>query len=154
MDSIGSWVLQMCICTIAVAVAENLLPEGSVRKSVYFILGLIVLMCFVSPLKSFSLEALLDVKADMQLPDENTAWFDRMTEDTFKANMTVLVEDCLSSINITAKDIEIFTDIDDDNCISISKVRITIPQSESESIDLISQTVYRDLGLDADVNVR
>ena len=153
MNNISAWIVQMCICTIAVVITENLLPEGSVRKSVYFILGLIVLMCFTAPLKSFDFES-LNIKSDTLSLDENAAWFDRMTEETFKSNISALVEKSLEDINITAKNIEVFTDIDKDNCISISKVRITVPQSASESIDLISQTIYRDLGLDADVNVR
>lgn len=153
MESMNAWIVQICVCTIAVVITENLLPEGSVRKSVYFILGLIVLMCFTVPLKSFDKES-FNIKTDVQSIDENTAWFNRMTEETFKSNIVGLVEDCLKDINITAKNIEIFTDIDDSNCISISKVRITVPQSESENIDLISQNIYRNLGLDVDVNVR
>lgn len=152
MDSISSWVMQMCICSVAVVIAENLLPQGNVRKNVYFILGLVVLLCFASPLKSIASEKISLHQENMPI-QENTAWFNRMTEDTFKTNIKYLIEDCLSKIDVAFEEIEITTDIDEENCISISSIRITVTDTYRDSIDLISNEVYKNLGLDADVTV-
>lgn len=150
MENIASWVMQMCICSVAVVIAENLLPQGNVRKSVYFILGLVVLLCFASPLKNIASESFSLQQENMSI-QENTAWFNRMTDDTFKKNIKKLIEDCLLKIDVTFEEIEITTDIDEDNCISISSIRITVPDTYKDSIDLISNEVYKNLGLDADV---
>lgn len=153
MEYINSWVVQICICSVAIVICENLLPEGHVRKTVYFVLGLVVLMCFAAPLKNFDTQ---DFYIETEIPDtyDNVDWFNRTTEKTFRANINSLIEDCLSELDVTAKNIEIYMDTDEDNCISITKVRITISEDDREKIDTIVTALYQKLGFDADVIVR
>ena len=57
-------------------------------------------------------------------------------------------------MNVKAKKIDLHTDINEDNCIFIDKVRITVTPEYAERADEISDSLYKNLGLDADVNVR
>lgn len=153
MGYVNSWVLQICICAVAVVICENLLPDGHIRKTVYFVLGLVVLMCFVSPLKSFSTQ---DFSVQTEIPDtcDSVDWFNRVTEEKFRSNVTALIEECLGELDVAPRNIELYMDTDEDNCISITKVRITINEDDREKIDAIVSSLYRNLGLDADVTVR
>ncbi len=152
MDSVTGWILQVCICAVAVAIAENILPGGNVKKSVYFVMGLIVIMCIASPIKNFSLSD-IDINMEKQEMNGNTDWFNRITEDEFKRSVTELIAAELDEMKISQYEIEIFTDIDEDNCIFISRVRITISSADSFRIDEICDTLHKDLGIDADVVV-
>ena len=153
MNDMSLWIAELCICAAAAAIAENLLPEGNVKKSVYFILGLIIVTCFISPLDKIKLSE-IDIPIEDGSVSQNTDWLNRTTEDIFKKNVCSLIEECLSKINVKAKKIDIHTDINKENCIFIDKVRITVSPDYADRVDEIADKLYNNLGLDADVNVR
>lgn len=153
MEGLNLWVLQLCVCAVAVVIAENLMPEGNVKKTVYFVMGLIVLTCFISPINNFSFDE-INLKSESELANENADWFNRTTDEMFKSNVASLVNDCLSEMGISPKSIELSTDINEDNCIYINKVRVTVTDEYATRIDEIVDTVYQKLGLDTDVVVR
>lgn len=153
MENLNLWVCELCACAVTVVLAENLLPEGNVRKTVCFVLGLIVITSFMSPIKNFSLSE-LDLQTEEEIISENTDWLNRTTDEMFKSNVSLLVSDCLEEMGVEAKNIELSTDINEDNCIYIDKVRITVTEEYSGRIDEIVNTVYQKLGLDTDVIVR
>ncbi|MBQ3693069.1 MAG: stage III sporulation protein AF [Clostridia bacterium] len=153
MESLNLWIIELCVCAVAIAVAENLLPEGNVKKSVYFVLGLVVVTCFVSPIEKIEL-AQIEIKSETDLTEENTDWLNRTTDEIFENNVRALIEKCLADIDVEPKKIYIHTDINEDNCIFIDKVRITLAPEYSGRIDETADEIYRTLGLDADVNVR
>lgn len=152
MDSITGWILQVCICAVVVAIAENILPGGNVKKSVYFVMGLIVIMCIASPIKNLSLSD-IDVNMETQELNGNTDWFNRITEDEFKRSISDLIATELENMKIQQYEIKIFTDIDEDNCIFISRVEIKISSDDTLRIDEICDTLHKNLGFDADVIV-
>ncbi|MDE7389541.1 MAG: stage III sporulation protein AF [Lachnospiraceae bacterium] len=151
-ESVNAWVLQMCICAIIVVIAENLLPEGNVRKSVYFLLGLITLTCFLTPIRDFSLND-LTIDNEFKQSQENVDWLNRETDRVFRQNITTLVEQCVSKVGAKSEKIELSIDTDEDNCISISYVRVTVSEQYRPMIGDISTEIYKNLGFDADVVV-
>ena len=86
--------------------------------------------------------------------NENTDWLNRTTDEMFKSNVKVLIEKCLADIDVKAKNIYVHTDINEDNCIFIDKVRITLAPEYTDRIDETADEIYRTLGLDADVIIR
>ena len=52
MNGLNLWIIELCVCAVVIAVAENLLPEGNVKKAVYFVMGLVVVNCFISPIEN------------------------------------------------------------------------------------------------------
>ena len=149
------WVIQICVCSAAVAIAENIMPEGGIKKAVYFVLGLLVVGCFLSPIKNFewNIAALDDIDAK-QTADSNNDWFNRITENEFKKRISDMVKEELSRINVSAKKIDVHTDIDSEGRIFIDKVRVTVSQAYAQSVDTISDRLYEKLGVDADIIVR
>lgn len=153
MESLTLWVVELCVCSLAVVIAEGLLPEGNVKKTVYFVLGLIVVTCFAAPIRNFEMPN-LDMPAQDESFRENTDWLNQTTQEVFEKNVTLLVEDCLENMKVESKKIELYTDINEDNCIFIDKVRITVSKEYSSRLDEISNGIYQTLGLDTDVIVR
>lgn len=153
MNGLNLWIMELCVCAGAIAVAENLLPEGNVKKTVYFVLGLVVVTCFISPIENIEL-AKIEIKSETDLTKENTDWLNRTTDELFEKNVKALIEKCLADINVKAKNIYIHTDINEDNCIFIDKVRITLTPEYSDRIDETVDELYKTMGLDADVTIR
>lgn len=151
MEHINSYVVQICICAVAVSVAEGLLPAGHVKKSVCFLLGLVVLLCFVSPLRSIGSED-FTFSID-EIDTDNTDWFSRMTVETFTENVTALIERCMEETGVQAKDIEIYTN-EEDGEVTVAGAKITIDEGDRELIGDITDNIYDTLGIDADVTVR
>ena len=58
MENINSFVLSLCACVFAVSIAENLLPDGNVKRAVYFVTALIVLSCFTEPVRELKEQGL------------------------------------------------------------------------------------------------
>ena len=153
MNDISFWIVELCVCAAGAAIAENLLPEGNVKKSVYFLLGLIIVTCFISPLEEIKLGE-INIHPEFGEASENTDWLNRTTDEMFQKNVRQLIEENLLQMNVKAKKIDLHTDINEDNCIFIDKVRITVTPEYAERADEISDSLYKNLGLDADVNVR
>lgn len=153
MNSVNLWVAEICLCAVTVTIAENILPSGNIKKTVYFVLSLIVMMSFISPIKDFSVTSLdLSLVSEEEILFENTDWFNRMTEESFQSNVSLLVEECLDKIEVKAKNIEVITDKTEDNSIVIDIVKITI--EDKEKIDVVSNEIYTQLGLNCDVIIR
>ena len=153
MENLNAFVLSLCACIFAVTIAENLLPDGNVKGAVYFVSSLIVLSCFTEPIRQLE-EQMLDFSVSDSKYEENTDWLNRKTAEIFEGNVRALIENVLDGINVKAKTIYVYTDITDDECIFIDKVRITVDQRYKNRIDEICETIKKELELDADVNVR
>ena len=153
MENLNAFVLSLCACVFAVTIAENLLPEGNVKGTVYFVTSLIVLSCFIEPIRELK-EKSFDISVPDSTYEENTDWLNRRTVEIFESNVRAVIENVLDEINVKAKTIYIYTDITDDDCIFIDKVRITVDERYKSRIDEICDIVKKELGLDADVNVR
>ncbi len=153
MNGLNLWIVELCVCAVAIAVAENLMPEGNVKKAVYFVLGIVVVICFISPIENIELAA-IEIKNETDLLNENTDWLNRTTDEMFKSNVKILIEKCLADIDVKAKNIYVHTDINEDNCIFIDKVRITLSPEYTDRIDETADEIYRTLGINADVIIR
>ena len=149
MENIELWTAGLCICAAAIGIAEKLLPEGNVRSAVYFVMGLIVISSFLVPIGNIS-----DIEITVPEQTVNTDWLNRTTQEMFSYRMKEIIKKYLSDKDINPKNIDIYTDIDSEGSIYIDKVRITLSEKYTDRIDEICTDVYKDLGLDADVNIR
>lgn len=153
MESISIWIAELCVCAAAVSLAEQLLPEGNVKKAVYFVMGLMIVTSFVSPITH--MEKLEFSKPDNSLTlNENTDWFNRITEDLFQKEVEKIIKENLSEKKIDFKKIEIYTDINEDNCIFIEQVRITVGEEFSDRVDEIEDDISKAFNTQADVTVK
>ncbi len=149
MENIELWTAGLCICAAVIGIAEKLLPEGNVRIAVYFVMGLIVISSFLVPIGNIS-----DIEITVPEQNVNTDWLNRTTQEMFSDRMKEIIKKYLSDKDIKAKNIDVYTDIDSEGSIYIDKVRITLSEQYTDRIDEICTDIYKDLGLDADVNIR
>ena len=149
MENIELWTAGLCICAAVIGIAEKLLPEGNVRIAVYFVMGLIVISSFLVPIGNIS-----DIEITVPEQNVNTDWLNRTTQEMFSDRMKKKKKKYLSDKDIKAKNIDVYTDIDSEGSIYIDKVRITLSEQYTDRIDEICTDIYKDLGLDADVNIR
>ncbi len=149
MEKVELWTAGLCICAAAIGIAEKLLPEGNVRSAVYFVMGLIVISCFLSPIGSIP-------EPELAVPEQEvqTDWLNRTTNEMFGQRINMIVSTYLENKEIVPQKIETYTDIDSDGGIYIDMVRITLGSEYKERIDEICACLLRDLGIDADVVIK
>ena len=149
MENIELWTAGLCICAAALGIAEKLLPAGNVRVAVYFVMGLIVISCFLSPIENIS-------TIEYSLPEENirTDWLSRTTQETFGEKVQLIINSYLEKKQITPRRIEVYTDIDSEGSIYLDKVRITLSEEYKNRIDEIYGSILKDTGIDADIVIR
>ena len=112
-------------------------------------MGLIVISSFLVPIGNIS-----DIEITVPEQNVNTDWLNRTTQEMFSDRMKEIIKKYLSDKDIKAKNIDVYTDIDSEGSIYIDKVRITLSEQYTDRIDEICTDIYKDLGLDADVNIR
>lgn len=148
MDELRIWVMTLCVCAAVINIADELMPDGGVKKTACFVLSLIAASCLLSPIKSIS-----DFKFDdIGIPQTvNTDWFSRETSSEFAKNTVSIIREELSKSGITAENITVCTDIDSDGSIYIDKARITIDERYAERIPDIESLLYERLKIETDV---
>lgn len=152
MDEIKAWVLSLCACAAVISIAEQLLPEGSVKKTAYLMLSLITALSLCRPIKN-----LRELDFDFSLNDSDTApytdWLGRETSREFAKRAAGLIEDVLCDIGVSAEKISVETDINSGGSVYISKARITAQKRYADMIEEIESAVYSRLGIEADVTI-
>lgn len=155
-NDIQKWTLCLCACSVLVSAAEILLPEGAVKKSVYFVLSLIAASCLLRPLEN--IRDFRDVLFEGASADSSemivTDWFGEAANSEYERRIMSLVADELKRHGVEAKKITVETSISDGGSVLINKVRIIVDAHYTERLDEIETAVMNDLGLDADIVVR
>ena len=150
MDQIKEWTLALCACAAAASLAETLLPPGNVRKSVYFVISLMMTACLLTPISSFKTEL-----PEIEVPETAAAadWMAGVTEKEFAERVGRLITDELKKRDITVKSVTVFTDISSDGSIVIDMARIKLDDDSENRLDEVEYIVEKKFGITADVIV-
>lgn len=143
------YVIRLCFCSAAVTLAEMLIPNGSSKKTVCFVLSLIMTACLLSPLPELPAD-MIDIPTDTK---PYTDWLTPMTREGIEAAYKENVSSALLDIGIKTDDIEIITNTDNDGGISIVTVRITLLSGDEDMIEQVEEFINTRFGADADVTV-
>ena len=150
MDELRVWVMTLCVCAVVINIADELMPEGGVKKTACFVLSLITASCLLSPVKYLADLRLDDIGYSSEV---NTDWLSQVTSAEFAENTVSLIRDELSGAGVEADNIYVYTDIGPDADIYIDKVRIEADSRYKDRIGEIEALIYERLGLEADVVV-
>jgi len=70
---IRNWLVSMTVASIVLAVADNLMPEGTVKKIGKITGGLLMLIAVLQPIKEFSWETMANALAEYRLETQISA---------------------------------------------------------------------------------
>lgn len=157
MESISAWAAVICVCAAVCTIVSLISPSGNLGKIMGFVLGLFMLCALIIPLnKSFQNIALDLSQIDFSsFSDKNSALFNdkisKQTEELGKESVKRLTENILKKEKISARKIEVITDIDEDNSISIVLVKVYIDRSLKDEKIKIKKLLSEQLSLNIDV---
>lgn len=126
MNTIKETVLMVCIILIAVELICKIVPDNNMLT---FVKGLVFVMLFISIISSITnLDLSLNVsKEGIDISDnELYQYVEEQYEDSAVTQTREYIEELLYSIDIEYKEIEIFTDKNEDSSILIEKVRVEL----------------------------
>ncbi len=155
MTDIYTWATSICICAAICMLIELIAPNGSMDKILKFILGVFILCCTIIPLKSVATginEQLISININNSVEDYFPNDIENISENITRESITQVVEQQLSLIDCSAKDIEIITKTENERVV-ISKIIVTVDSSYKEDVYKIKSSLEESLNLDVDVKI-
>lgn len=154
MEVIKDWAAVMCCTAVFIAVVEIIAPSGSYKKIVKLVLAGITVVVIMSPLLDIR-----DIKLDFELNLDNRISDSERIENSIKKQTEEMLKDLVKSRiaaiaseeNIVEYKIEVVTNIDNSNCISIEQVKVKFDGISVEKENSFIDEVYKQTGIVVDV---
>lgn len=133
MSKILQIVLGICAALVFIGAVQIIAPQKAMKKSVNFVLGVVFVLVLLVPVTGFK---------DVRLSFDNFE-----SEEIFaSSDLSVytaeyLVKAALDGAKINYKSVEIFTDILEDNRISITKVKVVSNAAKEEIAAALAELV-------------
>ena len=150
MNTIKQWTVVVTLCAIACTILETLAPSKNFEKIIRLVLGVFMLCAIFFPLKS-------TIKNITFNSDKTTSFFEskekfknQVTEQTqikAKENVEKMIIKTLKEKNIDVKKINIFMDMKEDNCISISKAEIYLNENDKKKKEEVLKLIEKAFGI-------
>ena len=156
MAELTEWAGAVCAAAVICAVSEILLPDGSVAKTVKFVLGLFLIVSVMLPLVNMLRSCTFDFK-NIKIPESKTDIVqktDNLSMTYGKSIIQKLVTDCLDENSIRYEKTDVIMDSSDGKSIDIIRVCIYIRADERNSLAEIQRLVKEKTGITPDVYVR
>lgn len=152
-DTLKQWAVSLIICAIGGTVISLLSPRGSMEKTLRAVIGIFVVSAICTPLLKFG-------KTELRLPAfaadaaEICVEADNLLEQTEKAcKETVgrVVSDVMASAKIDGYEVETNVDIDENYCIIIQSIYVTLDSENSGSAAGIKAELQKRLGVPVEI---
>lgn len=153
MDFVKAWVLRIVIASISGIVVLVLNPKGSAEKSIRTAVSLFILCSFVSPFLT-----------EIKIPDfENnsvvTTTFDKEKSDEIilaqmRSEISSNLTDVLLKEGVSPESINVDIKLNEDDEVVVEGAVIVIDSNDSDSSQKLKNTVYSELGLNVEIEVK
>ncbi len=132
MNAVQKWAAVVCLAALAGAVVEFLIPPGKLEQTVRFVLGAFLLCALLNPLLTAANGIRLDLQQNTELSDQQSTDFSQQVEEqmeqAMKRQLEELVRQTLEEGSLSANEIEIFMDTDDQGRILITRLTVHVSQ--------------------------
>ena len=151
MDGFYQWAMGVSVCAVVVCIVEMLLSDTALEKTVRFVLGSFLLSAVLLPLGSAVQTGIQDIRweqsAEEALPD-STILLTEQRQAYLEQAVAALIDKTLQAHHISAAKIEVHTDIDEDNCISMVTAEVMLHHTEAHRSSSVSRWVQEELGIE------
>ena len=154
MTAVQHWAGSVCCVVLVSSIVQFFLPQNRLSRSVRLILGLLLLLSILSPLAGSLKE--IDWKA-ISVPSNEfetknyTELYNREILNSAEKNIQKIIVTELRKEGIDFENIQVETDIDDDNCIFMKQIRISIPVQQADKTEMIREKIESTLDIPTEV---
>lgn len=137
MEIIVEWIKTIAITSIVGAVVYFLVPKGNLEKALRLVVSFSLILSILYPfLTEFDFSEFLSIEEIEMQADDKAEEYAKIYNDALSAESISIVKESikklLDSLKFKYSDIEISTDITQDNGIVINKIKIVVSGIESE----------------------
>lgn len=150
MNTIKQWTLAVTLSAIACTILETLAPNGKFEKIIRLVLGAFMLCAILFPLKGAIKNINFNLDKNTSFADSNEGLKNKVNEETqknSKENIEKIIKEMLKEKNIEVKKINIFMDMKEDNCISISKAEIYLSGNDEKKKEEVVKLIEKTFGI-------
>lgn len=147
------------LCLIAVATAGTLasviVPRGSLNKTMRAVTGIFVVAVICSPiaevLKTGSVQDVFaynfEASSDMSYAED----MQKQLIEVFESTVNSSVEEIASQLNADVVSVNAELFFDDENCINIHKITVTVRNCQQYEAEYLSEKISENLGVSAEI---
>lgn len=157
MKDIATVAAVICVCSIAVSLIGSISPQGNMRKVINLVIGAFMLCCMIFPIKSAASGFRLNIDTTPigeELQDNALDAYNNAIMSETKSNLEASMNACLTQHTITAQEIIVNLEVNENGGIYISSVRIYISIQDSDKTDEIIGLVRENFEVTPEVITR
>lgn len=149
MDGINNWAVTVCTCAVIVTIVEMLISDTALEKTIRITLGAFMLCAVIIPLGGVAAE----LKDSFQYEDEHI-YESVIPENISDSRLSYvngqieeLIRTKLADNDVAPVKIQVSTDIDEDNSISMITAEITLSHNDAGRASAVSRLIKNELGI-------
>ena len=156
MDFIKNTVLCLIAAAAVGTVAMVLVPRGAMDKTLRAVIGIFVVAVVCSPLSELQNGNLtVNAFADFEESNFNKSYSEDMNSaliNTFRTALDYSLNEIAAELKIEIVSVDTDISVDDEQCIIIHEITITVTGSELYNMEELSRIISEKLGLPVDVS--
>ncbi len=156
MDFIKNTVLCLIAAASVGTVAMVLVPRGAMDKTLRAVIGIFVVAVVCSPLSELQNGNLtVNAFADFEESNFNKSYSEDMNSaliNTFRTALDYSLNEIAAELKIEIASVDTDISVDDEQCIIIHEITITVTGSELYNMEELSRIISEKLGLPVDVS--
>lgn len=148
MEGIDQWAITVTVCAVVVCIAELLISDTALEKTLRLVMGAFMLCAVLIPLgetvSSFSPEGLYPEQPSSFLPEDMASLKEGYMED----KVAGLIEDTLASRDVTPMKITVLMDKDENNSITGLSAEVSLSKADAKKAPDITKILKDELGIE------
>ena len=138
MDTVKTIIYSACIVGVVSSMIEIASPEGTMKKQLDLILGLVLVMVVITPFMSSDFKFRLNdytVNYDKKIYDDIKAYENSLVFENARKELSEYFQKKLADNGIDCKDVIITLELDEYNQIEITKVQVHSTKQDKQKIN-------------------
>lgn len=138
MDTVKTIIYSACIVGVVSSMIEIASPEGTMKKQLDLILGLVLVMVVITPFMSSDFKFRLNdytVSYDKKIYDDIKAYENSLVFENARKELSDYFQKKLADNGIDCKDVIITLELDEYNQIEITKVQVYSTKQDKQKIN-------------------
>lgn len=138
MDTVKTIIYSACIVGVVSSMIEIASPEGTMKKQLDLILGLVLVMVVITPFMSSDFKFRLNdytVSYDKKIYDDIKSYEDNLVFENARKELSDYFQKKLADNGIDCKDVIITLELDEYNQIEITKVQVHSTKQDKQKIN-------------------
>ena len=138
MDTVKTIIYSACIVGVVSSMIEIASPEGTMKKQLDLILGLVLVMVVITPFMSSDFKFRINdytVSYDKKIYDDIKAYENSLVFENARKELSEYFQKKLADNGVDCKDVIITLELDEYNQIEITKVQVYSTQKDKQEIN-------------------